>query len=162
MVNNMPLIGPIRVQITKELKKTLDKLLGPQVKTFLASFNRVAVQRMIDFVLRDDNKKAFAKANRNLIDSLLSRKLSELLPDERNSSSLRVQLLSSVRQISSKDAEQLVDLIYEQMGDKRVSDVIDVDLFLRASPTAKLAAQTVLNRYFAASSVQGQPSSPRQ
>ena len=39
VVNNLPIIGPIRQQIVSEFKKNLDRVLGTQVKEFLGSFN---------------------------------------------------------------------------------------------------------------------------
>lgn len=147
VVNNMPLIGPIRVQITKEMKKALDSVLGPQVKSFLASFNRVAVQRMIDFVLRAENKVNFRKANRNLIDSVLSRQLSELIPKEIEMSSYRTKLWSTIRLVSEEDAVRLVDVLYDQIGDRKLGEIVDLPLLIDTSPGAKQVAQDLVDKY---------------
>ena len=61
VVNTLPVIGPIRVQIVNEFKKNIDRVLGGQVKTFLSSFNRVALQRMLEFILSEGNKESLAE-----------------------------------------------------------------------------------------------------
>lgn len=147
VVNGLPLIGPIRQQITKELKKTLDLVLGPQVKTFLASFNRVAVQRMIDFVLRPANKGNFQKANRNLVEALLSRRVSELLPSEADLGDTRKSLFAALGRVSSEDLARIVDFVFEQLGDKTVSEVIDLKQLLEASPSSRRTAQQLVDKY---------------
>jgi hypothetical protein len=147
VANSLPLIGPIRQQITKELKRALDIVLGPQVKTFLASYSRVAVQRMIDFILKDENKSNFKKANANLIESLLGRRPIDLLPKEGEVKGLRDRVWSTLKQLTPEDTTRLIDLVYEQLGDKRVCDVLDLDLLLNASPSSRAAAQAIIDRY---------------
>ena len=61
IVNSLPIIGPIRQQITFEFKKSLDRILGPQVKSFLGSYNRVAVEQMVSFILSKENTAALKK-----------------------------------------------------------------------------------------------------
>merc|ERR1719229_217876 len=73
VVNSLPVIGPIRQTIVAEFKKSLDRVLGPQIKKFLASYNRVAVQRVIDLVVSPQNTQAFGAANRKIVESLFER-----------------------------------------------------------------------------------------
>lgn len=148
VVNSLPLIGPIRQQITKELKRALDLVLGPQIKTFLGSYSRVAVQRMIDFVLREENRPSFRKANRALVDSVLGRGVSSLLPSSTDSANLRSKVLDYLWGLSEDDLERALDFVYAQVGHQRVGDVVDLPRLLAVSSTAKAQAELLVTRYF--------------
>ena len=58
IINSLPVIGPIRKLITSEFKRSIDLVLGPQVKAFIGSYNRVAVKNMISFILNKENTAA--------------------------------------------------------------------------------------------------------
>jgi hypothetical protein len=147
VVNNMPLVGPIRQAITKELKNVLDLVLGPQVKTFLASYSRVAVQRMIAFLLREDNKKNLMRANRSLAEALLKRTPAELLPASSDLTGARQKLWAALQGVTAEDLTRLVDLVYSQLGETSVGEVLELGLLLEASPQARSTAQAILDRY---------------
>jgi hypothetical protein len=104
IVNGLPIIGPIRQTIMSEFKKNLDKTLGGQVKTFLSSFNRVAVQRMIDFVLSPSNRLSLQKANRNLVQSLLERPIASVVPNKETTNMLRDRLWLALRETPPSEA----------------------------------------------------------
>jgi hypothetical protein len=103
IVNKLPIIGPIRQTIMSEFKKNLDKSLGGQVKTFLSSFNRVAVQRMIDFILSPSNRISLQKANRNVVQSLLERPLSTVIPDANFSIVVRDQIWKALTEVPTAE-----------------------------------------------------------
>jgi hypothetical protein len=104
IVNGLPIIGPIRQTIMSEFKKNLDRTLGGQVKTFLASFNRVAVQRMIDFILSPNNRLSLQKANRSLVQSLLERPFSSVIPNTETTVMLRDRLWTALRETPTSEA----------------------------------------------------------
>jgi len=136
VVNNLPIIGPIRQQIVKEFKKNLDVALGSQVKGFLASFNRVAVQRMVTFILSPENTKSFSKANRGLVENIISRPTSSFFPDQDLSIKFIQDSWLLFYKIDKKDVKEILDIVYSAVEDKTVSDYIDIDEFLKSSPTA--------------------------
>jgi len=147
IINNLPIIGPIRQTIVKEFKNSLDKLLGPQIKIFLSTFNRVAVERMISFVLSTDNRKGLQVANKKLIENLLSRPVSSLVPNRESSNKLKEQLWSAIKEIPIKDISNIIDILYEQVGDKSISSFIDVDKILDTSSTARNILNQNINRF---------------
>ena len=104
IVNKLPIIGPIRQTIMSEFKKNLDKSLGGQVKVFLSSFNRVAVQRMIDFILSPSNRISLQKANRNVVQSFLERPLSTVIPDAKFSIMVRDQIWKALPEVPTAEA----------------------------------------------------------
>lgn len=147
VVNQLPIIGPIRQSIVKEFKSQLDKVLAPQVKTFLSTFNRVAVERMITFVLSKDNRIGFSTANKKLIENILSRKISTLIPTKETSNKLKGQVWSAFREVPVNDLKPSFDIIYEQIGDKSISSFIDVDEILDSSATAKKIFTQNINKF---------------
>ena len=147
VVNSLPLIGPIRQQITKELKRALDLVLGPQIKTFLASYSRVAVQRMIDFVLRDENKANFRSANRALAEALLQRSVSSLLPSAADSARLRGKLVDYLWGLSEDDLTRALDFIYDQFGKRSIDEFVDLPELIAISPTADAQTKLLIERY---------------
>jgi len=138
IINKLPIIGPLRVGIVKEFKSQLDNTLGPQVKTFLSSYNRVAVQRVTDFVLSPQNTASFRKANRNLVDSLLSRPTNTLLPSKETTEKAKQQLLEGVRNANIDEAIALLEALYkEPWSDKVFGEIVDVTQLLKqAGPAA--------------------------
>ena len=149
VVNSLPLIGPIRQQVTKELKRALDLVLGPQIKTFLASYSRVAVQRMIDFVLRDENKANFRTANRALADTLLQRSVSSLLPSAADSAKLRGKLIDYLWGLSEEDLQRVLDFVYDQFGSRRIGEVVDLAELVATSAAAEAQTRLLVERYAA-------------
>jgi len=147
VVNQLPIIGPIRQSIVKEFKQQLDKVLAPQVKTFLSTFNRIAVERMISFVLSNENRKGFAAANVKLIENILSRKISTLVPNKDTSNKLKDQAWSAIIEVPINDLTPSLDIIYEQLGDKSISSFIDVDKVLDSSKTAKIVFVKNINKF---------------
>lgn len=149
IVNSLPIIGPIRQQIMKEFKKSVDKTLGAQVKTFLSTFNRVAVQRMVEFILSPENTKLFAVANRNLVDSLLSRPVSSYLPDLNTSVDMRKKIIIAIRDIPIAEVIDVVDKFYQLAEGKRVVDVVDLDKIFCELPIVKSTAEMIVKKFLA-------------
>jgi len=126
VVNNLPVIGPIRQEINKALKQTLDQTLGTQVKDFLGTQSRPAVEQMIQFVLSKDNKAGFGLSGRRLADYVLSRPVSSLLPSEESAKDLREDLWKASRQVvgSVADQSEILDDVFAKIGDRKVGELV--------------------------------------
>lgn len=150
IVNNLPIIGPIRVAIVKEFKASLDRTVGKQIKVFLSSFNKVAVQRMADFVLSPQNRQSFSKANRNVADALLSRKLSELLSSSTQSiADARQNLWKTIVETPEQDVIKIVEYVYDQFGTVVFGTVFQIDVknVLDKAPTVKQVISANMGRF---------------
>ena len=156
IVNQLPIIGPIRVAIVKEFKSSLDKTVGGQIKTFLSGFNKVAVQRMVDFILSPKNRAAFSVANRNVVDALMSKPLDSILPrdkDDRSDSNnplrkLKADLWTAIQDTPLSEIEVLLDKVYEKVGAESFDTAIQVDIekTLERAPTLSAVAERNLIR----------------
>ena len=122
-LNRLPLIGPVRVQLVKEFKKVVDAAVGEQLKTFLASYNRVALQRVIDFVLSKENQAYLGKANKALIENLISRPICELLSPHLTVK-LKSSLWSSIDGVAEADLLAQLDLFYSAYGSRSLRPVV--------------------------------------
>ena len=97
IVNNLPIIGPIRQQIMASFKTELDRTLGKQVKGFLGTYSRLATEQLVSLVLSEDNAAGFRSARRRLVEQILSRPVSSLVsrgPIERALSFLSLLLVT--------------------------------------------------------------------
>lgn len=137
IINGLPIIGPVRQQINSQFKRELDKTLGPLVQQFLRAYTKVAVQQASDFVLSDNNKKAFSSANARIVASIVNRPLKDLIPTSTVEFSKKLQssFFKFVKDASEEDIDRVMTVTYDWIGDKRVRDYIQVNDFLEASPT---------------------------
>ena len=119
IVNKLPLIGPVRKTIVKEFKSQLDKTLGGQIKSFLSSFNKVAVKRMTSFILSAENEVLFMNAVGNVVETLSVRPLSSLIQVSLDESvRLRNESWDSLSRFSVEDTEKVVNFIYDKVDSK--------------------------------------------
>ena len=147
ILNNLPIIGPIRQQIVREFKKNLDVTIGGQIKTFLVTFNRVAVQRMAEFVLSPENKKSFLNSNRNVIDLLLSRPLKTLLPESSVSLKFYDDSYRALKNVNIVELT-LLDKIYDYADGNGLEILVEgLDPILENVPTAKRVLQRNFERF---------------
>ena len=125
IVNKLPIIGPIRLAIVSEFKKSLDRTVGEQIKSFLSSFNKIAVQRMVDFLLSPTNRQALNKANRNVVQSILNRPVSESFPLSGTSENvhLKQSLWKGITSTTVEDSVSVINSVYDRSGDKLLSGV---------------------------------------
>lgn len=135
IIGRLPIIGPIRNQIRDEVKKNLDRTVGPLIQSFLREYTKVAVMEASDFVLKPSNRKIFSSANVKLVNTLLQRPVNTLVPSNDLSSKLRDEVFEYLRQVQVEDVEQYVDFVYELLGDKNVDYFTDVNKVIDASPT---------------------------
>jgi len=151
IISNLPVLGPIRNKIRDDLKKQLDRTLGPSLRNFLKSYTNVAIGRASGFVLSDQNRKAFGKANARLLRSILDRPLQDLLPESSDPSivKLRTEFFDYLRQLGNADSSDLEDyatLVYDLIGDKSLDSAgLDVHRVLDASPTLESTANRILD-----------------
>ena len=149
-ISNLPLLGPMRAQILKESKRSMDRTLGPLLQRFLSGYTRVATRQAVDFVVSEENASSFGKANAGLVGYLLEkRSVADWIPEDTTLDSLREEIWDYlvgleedgkegglVKEDQRKVIEQSVDWTYELIGDKCVGDIgLDVDTILDASPT---------------------------
>lgn len=144
IVNSLPIIGPIRKQITLQFKQQLDRSLGPLIRSFLQAYTKVAIQQAIEFVLSEENQKLFSSANQNLVKSLLNRPINTLLPPSDTLDTLQHEVFEYLRKdINMTDVERYLDVVYDVVEDKSIEDVVDVDQVLDASPTLQTTLDTI-------------------
>jgi hypothetical protein len=144
VVNSLPIIGPIRVQIMKEFKKNLSKVVGGQISSFLQGFNRVATQRMVEFVLSPDNKKALLSSNRKLVASILVRPVKSLVPSQETIATVKESLWSALKDVRADPA--LLDSLYNSLEKVKAED-LPLDAVLDASPTLERNVDSALSIY---------------
>eukprot|EP01039_Chlorochromonas_danica_P009623 gene9623-10638_t len=150
IINKMPIIGAIRQAIMKEVKNSLDKTLGVQIKSFLSSFNKVAVQRMADFVLSPQNVQSFEKANVNLVNFLLTKKLKDLLPTHGDGNTrIKNFVWTLLLTVPIEDIRRVVTIVYDKVGEKSLSDALRLsfDDVITASPRGQVVLTKTLNRF---------------
>mmetsp|Transcript_17778 Transcript_17778/g.26936 ORF Transcript_17778/g.26936 Transcript_17778/m.26936 type:complete len:316 (+) Transcript_17778:72-1019(+) len=134
IVNQLPIIGPIRQQIISETKRNLDRTLGPSVQGFLKSYNRVATSQAVDFVLSPANRDVFNSANVKLVSSLVDRPINTLFPADMGERLVK-DAYGYVRNANMEEIEKYVDLVYDLIGDKSIDNAVNMKLVLDASPT---------------------------
>ena len=139
IVGRLPIIGPIRNQIRDEVKKNLDRTVGPLIQSFLREYTKVAVMEASDFVLKPSNRKIFSSANVKLVNTLLQRPVNTLVPSSDLSNKLRDEVFEYLRQAQVEDVEEYVDFVYDLLGDKNVDYFTDVNKVIDASPTLQKA-----------------------
>lgn len=150
VVNTLPVIGPIRKSINDALKKSLDLTLGKQIRAFLVDYNRVALQRISEFILSKENRPKFQKANQALATSLLSRSAGSLLPSTADTGKLKDRVWDFiVKDIGEQETSALLNHLYAAVGNDRVGDFVDLDAILKQSPSLRRLLETALARLVA-------------
>lgn len=135
IIGNLPIIGPMRNRIRDDAKKSLDRTVGPLIKTFLTSYTKTAVLEASDFVLSPANRNVFGSANVKLVSNILERPVNTLIPSSDLTAKLRDDAYEYLRGVESKDLEEYVTFCYDIVGDKSVDDVLNVNRVIDASPT---------------------------
>jgi len=126
IINQLPVIGPIRQEINKSLREQLDNTLGPQVTKFLGTQSRPAVEQMIAFITDDSNKKAFGKSGRRLAEYILNRPVDALMPARQTALKIRDEGWPVIRQLVTtvEGQEQLIDGFFEKNGDSEIGEYL--------------------------------------
>lgn len=148
IVDKIPVLGPIRQVVLKEFKNQLDRTLGPQVKTFLSGgFNRIAVQRMIEFILSPTNRASLQKAQRSVVQSLFERPLGSIMPGEDTSDIVRDRVWAALVQAPNTELVALTEALYGKVASNTVQDFADVEDLLEVSPTLKRIFEVNVGRF---------------
>ena len=154
VVNKLPLLGPLRQNFVVQFKKVLDVVVGDELKKFLAGFNRVAVQRMVDFILSKENSKYLLQANKNLVDSIISRPIVDIVSISRQSrQELKEDFWVSINTISENELKVIADTFYANFADYKfnlIGETID------QIPVLKSTLAEIVDEYL--QSPQGQKS----
>jgi len=126
IVNQLPVIGPIRQEINKSLKEQLDNTLGPQVTNFLGTQSRPAFEQMISFITDDTNKKAFGKSGRRLAEYIMGRPVNNLMPSRETALKIRDEGWPVIRQLVTtvEGQEKLIDGFFEKNGDAQIGEYL--------------------------------------
>jgi len=126
IVNQLPVIGPIRQEVNKALRDALDSSLGPQVKEFLGTQSRPAVEQMIQFILDEKNSKSFSRSAKRLAEYVMSRPVNSLMPSSDTSIRLRDELWEGLRDVvgTVQSQNDLLDTFFDKLGDREVGSVI--------------------------------------
>mmetsp|Transcript_20259 Transcript_20259/g.44095 ORF Transcript_20259/g.44095 Transcript_20259/m.44095 type:complete len:376 (-) Transcript_20259:782-1909(-) len=151
IISGLPVLGPIRNKIRDDLKKQLDRTLGPTLRTFLKGYTSIAIGRASSFILSDQNRRAFGAANSRLLKSVLDRPVQDLLRQSSDPSiaKLRTEFFGYLRQLNeedSSDLENYADFVYDLIGDKSLDSVgLNVRRVLDASPTLESTANRIFD-----------------
>ena len=146
--HTLSVLGPVRKVVINEFKNQLDKTVGQQVKSFLSSFNRIAVQRMIEYLLNPKNRGSLQKANRAVAQSLFDRPLSSLSPGIETTLILRERIWSVIINAPPSEIVLLFDSMYDRVSTKTLDDFGDAQQLLDAVPTARKVLEDNIARFF--------------
>lgn len=133
----------MRNKIRDEAKRSLDRTVGPLIKTFLQSYTKVAVLEASDFVLSPGNRKIFGSANVKLASNILERPVNSLVPSSDMTSKFRNDAFEYLRCVKMTDLEEYVTFCYDLVGGKSVDDAFDVNRIIDASPTLQKSIDNV-------------------
>jgi hypothetical protein len=137
LINKLPVIGPIRKRVMAAFAEEVEMRLEGQIKAFLGGFSGLAVERMIQFVLSDENREGFKKARRRLAEHLLHRPVASLVPDAATTARWRDAAWTALREASLRDEAQVLQWIYDDHGDATLgswwpeASPLGRDLFVR-------------------------------
>lgn len=148
IIDKIPVLGPVRKIVMTEFKSSLDKTVGGQVKAFLSTFNRIAVERMIEYVLNAKNRSALQKANGAVARSLFDRPLASIAPGKDTSILLRDQLWNLLRDVPPSEIITLTETMYERVASKSIQDFGDAQQLLDAVPTFRKVLEDNTARFF--------------
>ncbi|RYH30269.1 hypothetical protein EON65_05705 [archaeon] len=154
IINKMPIIGAIRQAVIKEIKANLDITLRVQIKSFLSSFNKVAVQRMVEFILSTQNQKALEKANANLVGFLLNKKVKDVFPTQGEDNRRLKQFVWNLLLFTPiEDIDRILSVIYEKLDGQPISSILRIEFrdFIDASPTGERVLVDIIERFFRSS-----------
>lgn len=152
IIGQLPIIGPIRNQIRDEAKKSLDRTVGPLIKTFLRTYTKTAVMEVVDFVLSPSNRNIFSGANVKLVSNILERPVNSLIPPSDMTVKLRDDAFEYLRKVEMEDLQEYVTFCYDLVGDKSVDDVFNVNRVIDASPTLQKTIDNVWSKAITAGS----------
>lgn len=116
VVNRLPVLGPIRKKVMAVFKEEFEGRLEGQIKGFLGQFSGLAVDRMIEHVLSEQNRAGFSAARRKVGEHLLARPVRSLVPGPETTQRARDQAWEGLRQASLREERELLEQVYADHG----------------------------------------------
>lgn len=159
IINNLPIIGAIRQTIMKEFKRNIDLVLGNQLKSFLASgYNKIAVERMIKYILLPPQIASVKKANKSLLNTVITKRLNSLLPNNNMLETLKTSTWQSIVDTPLDELTPTINSIYDKLADKSIHNIVVArdgegnvyDRLVELSPSMKSVIQQNVARYIEA------------
>ncbi|MFC1708269.1 hypothetical protein ACFL59_15870, partial [Planctomycetota bacterium] len=90
-VDRIPVIGGLRRRILSGLREEFERRAEAQVRAFLKSFSKRAVERAVEFVLSPANRDKFKRMRLKLLDRALGRRVADLVPKQDRLERMREQ-----------------------------------------------------------------------
>jgi len=119
MVNNLPVVGPLRVQFMKAARAQFTLVLGEQLSAFLGEYSSSAAEQAAGYVLNESNRPTFRAARRKLGSKLLATPINELVGlNKLEMAILRDTVWSAVQEFRLPNEESLLDALYLEFGDE--------------------------------------------
>ena len=118
VIDKLPVIGSIRKKILATVSDEIERRLESQIKSFLGGSSGMAVESVIQFIFRDENRADFRAAQRQLMKHVLARPLNTLLPDAGMMGSMRDAVWASLPEAALKNEREIIDLAFEVAGEE--------------------------------------------
>lgn len=118
VIDKLPVIGAIRKKILSTVADEIERRLEGQIKGFLGGFSGIAVERMILFIFRQENRAGFSSAQRQLMNHVLARPLNTLLPDAETMRSVRDWVWASLPEAALKNEREIIEFVFEVQGEE--------------------------------------------
>ena len=156
IINNLPIIGAIRQTIMKEFRRNIDLVLGNQLKSFLASgYNKVAVERMIKYILLPPQIISIKKANKSLLNTIISRKVNSLLPKNSMLDTIKSSTWQALADTPLDELTPTINSIYDKLADKSIHNLVVAsgsernvyDALVELSPSIKIVINQNVAQY---------------
>jgi len=118
IIDKLPVIGSIRKKILATVADEFERRMESQIKGFLGGFSGMAVESMIQYIFRQENRAGFRSAQRQLMDHMLARPLNTLLPGNEMMLSMRDSVWDSLPEAALKNEREIIDLAFEVAGEE--------------------------------------------
>jgi hypothetical protein len=123
VIDKIPVIGGLRRRILSGLREEFERRAERQVRAFLKTASKAAVQRAIDFVLSQRNREKFRGMRRRLTERLLDARIRDLVLSDARLERVRKETWERLRDLAS-DKERWranVERARSQHGEKTLA-----------------------------------------
>ena len=118
VIDKLPVIGSIRKKILSTVSDEIERRLETQIKGFLGGFSGMAVESMIQFIFRQENRAGFRSAQRQLMEHVLARPLNTLVPEAEMMRSMRDSVWASLPEPALTNEREIIDLVFKVAGEE--------------------------------------------
>eukprot|EP00470_Lotharella_oceanica_P014193 CAMPEP_0170191800 /NCGR_PEP_ID=MMETSP0040_2-20121228/52605_1 /TAXON_ID=641309 /ORGANISM="Lotharella oceanica, Strain CCMP622" /LENGTH=199 /DNA_ID=CAMNT_0010439967 /DNA_START=69 /DNA_END=668 /DNA_ORIENTATION=+ len=139
VLNNIPVLGPVRQLSLVILKTIIDESAGESIKEFLTGYTTEASKRLAKIVTAEANRDAFSEAWTNALGELIKAPIGSLLPSEDTTREF-VTSLSNQEIAAPAVPRRSLDLVDEQrdiLYDAAADLVEEVVSAIKSSPSAR-------------------------